>query len=65
MLEQFAALMLIAAAGAALPLAVIIDTARGETRGKRGGPIMRPLIWILAPFVFLYSMIKAIFDTMK
>lgn len=35
MLESFAAVMLIAAAGAALPLAVIIDTAREVRRAEK------------------------------
>lgn len=43
MLEVFAGVMLIAAAGAALPLAVIIDTAREVRRAEReeGGPCIR------------------------
>lgn len=39
--------------------------ANREALGKKGGGTMHPLTWILAPFVFLYSVIKAIFGTMK
>ena len=39
--------------------------ANREARGKKGGKTMHPLTWILAPFVYLYSVLKAIFGTMK